>query len=62
MCECVAIFRDLQQNIKAEDKDKGGELKSGSSSPLPQTPPQLHGGSKSDEIKNLSSEFELESS
>ncbi|KAK1391167.1 high mobility group B protein 6 [Heracleum sosnowskyi] len=51
-----------KDNIKAEDKDRGGELNSGSSSPLPHTPPQLHGARKNDEIKNLSSEFESESS
>ncbi|KAL8122532.1 uncharacterized protein LOC141723318 [Apium graveolens] len=50
-----------KNNIKAEEKDRGAELNSGSSSPLSHTPPQLHGASKNDEIKNLSSEFELES-
>lgn len=62
MCECVAIFRNLQGNIKAEDKDRVGELNSGSSSPLPHTPPQLHvhGASENNEIKYLSSEFDME--
>lgn len=60
--EWVAIFLNLQGHIKAEDRDSGGELNSGCSSPFPHTPLQPHDASKNDEIKNLSSEFELENS
>ncbi|KAL1808086.1 hypothetical protein ACET3Z_025076 [Daucus carota] len=49
-------------NIKAEDKDSCGELNSGCSSPLPRTPLQTGDARKIKQVKNLSSNFELESS